>query len=132
MALLSKDQILKADDLKTIEVPVAEWGGSVLVRTLTGTERDKFEADSVTINKKGQPEQNLANMRARLVALCVVDEAGEQLFSTYDVPDLGRKSATALDRVFQRAQELNGFSEADVQELAEGFGDGRDAPSTSV
>ncbi|MFJ9413040.1 hypothetical protein ACIRPT_02600 [Streptomyces sp. NPDC101227] len=132
MALLSKDQILKADDLKTEPVEVPEWGGEVLVRTLMGEERDKFEADSVTINKKGQPQQNLANMRARLVALCAVNEAGERLFSAYDVPDLGRKSATALDRVFQKAQELNGFTEADIEELAEGFGDGRDAPSTSA
>jgi len=41
---LNKEQILRADDLKTEEVDVPEWGGSVRVRVLTGTERDAFES----------------------------------------------------------------------------------------
>ena len=41
--ILSKADILRADDIKTIEVAVPEWGGSVLLRGLTGRERDLFE-----------------------------------------------------------------------------------------
>lgn len=131
MALLSKDEILKANDLKTEEVAVPEWGGEVLVRTMTGEERDKFEADSVTFNKKGEAKQNFANTRARLVALVCVNEEGEPLFSGYDIPDLGRKSAVALDRVFEKAQEMNGFTPKDIEELAEGFGPGPSEDSTT-
>ena len=38
MALLSKEQILKSDDLKSEIVAVPEWGGDVKVRVMTGTE----------------------------------------------------------------------------------------------
>lgn len=132
MALLSKDSILKADDLKTSDVPVPEWGGTVRLRTLTGEERDRFEAESVEFNKKGEAKQNLKNMRARLIALVCVDENGAALFSSYDIPDLGRKSAVALDRLFAKAQEMNGFSEDDIAELSEGFDGGPNAAYTTV
>ena len=41
--MLTKDQILKSDDLPSEEVSVPEWGGSVMVRSMTGYERDQFE-----------------------------------------------------------------------------------------
>ncbi|KPI09934.1 hypothetical protein OV450_3425 [Actinobacteria bacterium OV450] len=131
MALLDKNAILKADDLEYEVVEVPEWGGSVRLKTLTGEERDEFEASQVTINKKGRPEQNMANLRARLVALVVVDEAGKTVFSKYDVPDLGRKSSKALDRVFEKASAMNGFSDEDMEKLAQDFGGGPNEGSTS-
>lgn len=131
MALLSKAQILAADDLVTEDLDVPEWGGTVRLCTLTGEQRDEFESSQVEINKKGQPKQNMANLRARLVALVVVDENGNPAFSKYDIPDLGRKSAKALDRVFEKASDMNGFSEEDIQELAEGFGPGPSGASTT-
>lgn len=129
MALLSKHDILNADDRKVEEVHVPEWGGSVLVRSLSGRERDEFEAS--TIDKKtGKP--TMENFRAKLVALCVVDEEGRRLFETRaDVAILGNKSVAALQRVFNKAQELNGFSESDVEELTEDFDGDPDERSTS-
>ena len=44
--LLTRDLILKADDIQTREVEVPEWGGTVLIRALTGTERDAYEAEA--------------------------------------------------------------------------------------
>ena len=38
--LLSKEQILAAEDLPHKDVPVPEWKGTVRVRALTGFERD--------------------------------------------------------------------------------------------
>lgn len=129
MALLSKQDILAANDLKTEEVHVPEWGGSVLVRTLSGRERDEFEQSTVD-HKNGKP--NLENFRAKLVAMCVVDENGQRLFQTKaEVAMLGNKSVAALQRIFNKAQELNGFSEKDVEELTEGFDEDPDAPSIS-
>lgn len=131
MALLSKDQILNADDRKTEEVNVPEWGGSVLVRSLSGRERDEFESSSVE-TRGGKQSVNQENFRARLVALCVVDEHGQRLFkSKGEVAMLGNKSVAALQRIFNKCQELNGFSEEDVEELTEGFDEDPDEPSTS-
>jgi hypothetical protein len=118
MAMLTTDQILKVDDLKSEIVEVPEWGGSVKIRTMTGTERDRFES-SVSNDSRGKNKRiNLENIRARLVALAMVDDDGERLFRDDQVKELGKKSAAALDRVFAVAQRLNGLSGTDVEELS--------------
>lgn len=114
--ILTRDQILEAHDLGTEEVKVPEWGGSVLVKAMNGMERDKFEASMIEGRGKKQ-RTNFENMRARLVALAVVDDKGERLFSDADVAALGKKSAAALDRVFTVAQRLNGITAEDVDDL---------------
>jgi hypothetical protein len=116
MKLLSKDAILKADDLPRQVVEVPEWGGSVMVRGLTGSERDKFEA-SVLVKKGKDYDVKLADLRARLVVLSVIDEAGTRLFDDNDVAELGKKSASALNRVFEAAQRLSGLTDQDIEEL---------------
>lgn len=112
--MLSKDQILKADDSKTIEVDVPEWGGTVLIGTMSGFARDQFE--SAIIGKNGGV--NATNIRAKLAASTLIDDKGNLLFNDKDVAALGKKSAAALDRVFEAAQKLNRISEADVEDLA--------------
>ncbi|WP_063042116.1 MULTISPECIES: hypothetical protein [Nocardia] len=132
MALLTKDAILAAEDLKFEEMHVPEWGGDVRLRTLTAKERDAFETGMVKINKKGQREDNLANLRARLVSLCMVDEKGYRIFtSATDVEALGNKSIAALGRVFEKCQEMNAMTDEDVEELAEGFDQAPDESSSS-
>ncbi len=131
MAILGRNQILDADDLKTEEVPVPEWGGEVLIRSLTGEQRDEYESSMFEMKKDGTPRQNLANVRARLVMLCIVNEQGEQMFNKADIKLLGRKSAAALERVASAAQKLNAISDEDIEELAEGFEDAPNEPSTS-
>ena len=114
---LTKESILKADDLKRELVAVPEWGGEVYVRTMTGSERDDFE--SSMMDKKGRSRADaLKNIRARLCVLCLVSDGGEQIFTKTDVDALSKKSAAALDRVFTKAQKLNGLSGEDVEELA--------------
>lgn len=116
MAILTRDAILQAQDLPRELVSVPEWGGDVYVRTLTGKERDALEASVVEMKGK-RAETNLKNLRAKLCALAMVDEAGEKIFSEADVEALGGKSALALDRVFSVAQRLNGLGADDVEAL---------------
>lgn len=117
MALLSRDAILQAQDLPTERVEVPEWGGEVIVRGLTAAERDQFEQSIVEARGK-DTRVNLRNIRAKLVALCVVDEEGKRLFKDEDAELLGRKSAVALNRIFEVAQRLSGLRPEDVEELA--------------
>lgn len=131
MAILTREQILQADDLKREMVEVPEWGGEVIVRCLTGTERDEFE--SALIQFKGQSYNiKLANARARLTSLSVVDEAGERLFSEADVVALGQKSAAALSRVFEAAQRLSGLKPKDMEELLKNSPSGQNGGSISA
>lgn len=109
--MLTRDAILSADDLKRETVEVAEWGGSVCVRALSGSERDQFEL--AMYNAKG----NASNVRASLAARTICDKEGKRLFTDADVEVLGRKSGAALERVFNTARRLSGISTADVDEL---------------
>ena len=115
--MLTKDQILQADDLEKETVDVPEWGGVVIVRAMTGLDRDQFEQSIYDSNVKSK-KTNLDNIRARLCALTLVDESGALLFTLEDAKALGKKSAKALDRVFSVAQRLNGLSPDDVEDLA--------------
>jgi len=117
MTVLSRDQILQAHDLPTERVYVPEWGGEVIVRGLTAAERDAFEQSIVETRGKNT-QVNLRNIRAKLVALCCVDEEGSRIFQDEDAELLGRKSAVALNRVFEVAQQLSGLRPEDVEELA--------------
>lgn len=116
MALLNRDAILAASDIRTATVSVPEWGGDVLVGSMTGQARDEWEQSLIT-RKPGKTEANLHNVRARLVAATVVDEAGNRMFSEADIEALGRKSSAALERVCKVAQRLNGLGDSDLEDL---------------
>ncbi|MFG3137706.1 hypothetical protein ACGFZA_16025 [Streptomyces sp. NPDC048211] len=131
MALLSRDQILDAKDLKTKDVSVPEWGGDIRIRMLTGKERDDFEASLVEMKRDGSAKRNIENVRARLATLCIINEAGELMFNRADIRMLGNKSSAALGRVFDAINELNAFSDEDIEDLAEGFGETPIESSTS-
>ncbi len=110
--ILTKQQILESNDLKRETVPVKEWGGSVIVQALSGVSRDAFEQSLVHDGKT-----DLINVRAKLVARCVVDESGMRLFSEEDIEALGQKSARALERISKVAQRLNGMGDKELEEI---------------
>jgi len=129
--LLNKEQIKTVADIKTQDVEVPEWCGTVRLKSLTGAERDRFEAGVV----QGQGRNatvNLQNLRAKLVAQSAVGEDGKPLFTEEDIKWLGEKSAKALNRLFNAAQELSGLSDGDVKELAGNFTAARSEGSISV
>jgi len=114
MTMLTKQQILESVDTKTAVVDVPEWGGSVTIATMTGFARDRFEAS--VMGKNGGV--NTSNLRAKLVAACVVDEKGKLMFTEEDIIKLGNKSSTALDKIFEAAQKLNRIGDKEIDELA--------------
>lgn len=112
----------KLDELKlrTKVVRVESWGGEVMIRELTGTDRDKYEAGIFgnTIPKKGQAKElNLQNARAKLVALCLIDENGQLLYKENEVYLLGRLNAVGLDFVYDECRKLSGITDEDDKEL---------------
>ena len=117
--LLTRDDILNADDLPSEVVDVPEWGGQVKVRTMSGSARDAFEASLIeSQGKKKSKDDLMSNIRARFASLVLVDDDGKRLFTAKDINSLGKKSASALDRVLTVGQRLNGLSSEDVEELA--------------
>ena len=117
MGLLTREDILKADDRPTETVHVPEWGGDVLVRGLDGRGRDSYFATHDGTGRGNGNVMDTTNATAKLVASCIVTEDGEPLFTMDDVNALGAKSGAALNRVFDAAQRLSGLSDDDLDEL---------------
>jgi hypothetical protein len=89
-----------------------------MVQGLSGWNRSKVE--TTMMDKAGNRKiEGLADFRMKMVILCCVDEGGAQLFSESDAKALGKKSAVAIERVFDVALRLSGMSQA-AQDAAEG------------
>jgi hypothetical protein len=114
--------VLDLADLQDELVEVPEWGVRLRVRSLTGTERDAFEASLLETRGRSR-EVNLRNMRAKLVAQSVRKADDSRVFSDGQVEALGRKNAAALQRVFRIAQRLSGLAEDEVEELTRELGE---------
>jgi hypothetical protein len=118
MRYLTKTDILEAEDLRSEDVEVPEWGGKVRVFELTGTDRDAYQASIIKQREDGTREWRLANATVRLVSMSIGDpDTHERLFTEGDVTALGKKSARALNRVFTVAQRLSALADEDVEEL---------------
>jgi hypothetical protein len=127
---LSPSQILEQPTLVIEELDVPEWKGKVRVKMLSAKERDEFEASTVEY-KNGKSKPNIANLRARLVQLAVVNADGRRMFTKHDVNVLGDLPAAGLQRVFNKVQEMSAITEEDLDDLAEDFDKTDDEPSSS-
>lgn len=118
--LLSRDAILGASDIKTEDVPVPEWGGTVRVKGLTAAQRDKAEEAMLSMrggSKDMNVSINMAGVRALMASMAIVDEDNKPIFTHADVKALGEKSGIALDRVFEAVTRLSGIGDNDIEEL---------------
>ena len=112
---LNKESILSCPDLTTQAVDVPEWGGQVLIQSMTAAQREFFE---ISVTNAAESEKT-KGLRALLVSLSVVDDQGKYLFSHADLQALSEKSANAMDRLVAEIQKLNKLSAKEV-ETAEG------------
>lgn len=129
MALLSRDAILSAK-LPTREVDVPEWGGTVLVRGMTGFERDKFELFLQRQRETGGAAQ--FSTRAYVAACTIVDDDGHRIFSDDDVQSLGLKSAHALDRILDAVLALSGMDSGAIEDAEKNSEGGLNGSGGSV
>ena len=110
--MLTKDSILQVKDTPYINVEIPEWGGNAFVKTLTGAERLRLEADISQDAKTNGPALT------RVVCATLCDEQGRLLFDyPKDIDALNTKSVKVLHRLFDVALKVNALSSKDVDEL---------------
>ncbi len=114
MVDLSRDDILGCMDMRIEKMHIPEWNGDVYIRQMSAADQDKWERESI---KQGGAA-NISNMRAKLVADVLVNSKGKKLFSEEDIKDLSQKCGAVLNRIIDKANELNRISEKDLEELA--------------
>jgi len=115
VVMLTKENILGANDLLIRDVDVPEWRGVVQLRSLPGTERDLFE-NTVQKRKVGA-NLELKGLKVLLLSLTIIDGEGKLMFSESDLDKLNSKSAKVINKLFEVATEMNGIGEEAVEEL---------------
>ncbi len=114
MALLTKADILAADDIKSEVVACPEWGGDVRVMTMDGPTREKFDRAIA-----GQEDDN-RNVMVTLCAYSICGDDGQPLFTPSEIVSLGKKSSIPLARIFAAASRVSRiFGESDAEKKSE-------------
>lgn len=90
-----------------------------IVRLQSITERERSEWESHIKIRRGQvTRESMQMMRARLIVLCLVDDAGQQILQPGDAAQILDWDSALSNALFEQCQEHCGISEADVEGLA--------------
>ena len=131
LRILGRADILGADDLarETIETP--EWGkgSAVIVRCLTGAERN---AVAIALSDGGSANLPvILDMKMRFLAAALIDAEGHHLFTPEDITALNEKNPIVMDRLFVVASRLSGWSALNIAEITATLGNAQSAASGS-
>jgi len=113
--LLTKEAILNSKDIEFKDVPIKEWGGSIRLKEMDGTERDVFETEVMKRRKGNTDEVELKGLKIYLLHLCMVNDKGERLFTQEDIFALQKKNARIINDLFTEAQKLNKLKKEDLE-----------------
>lgn len=112
MARLSREQILNAKDIKEKEIKVPEWGGEVLIKTLSAKERSLMMSEIFDL-RTGAPKNPETYYQIAIYYGCV-----DPKFERTDIEVLGNKSGVALERVGQAILRLAGLDPSTIDEIS--------------
>lgn len=141
---LTAEAILGLQDREVRAVRVPEWGeGAVVhVRSMSGEERDEFDAEQAELGKDGEQGRDRL-WRARVLVRVLCDAQGELLFKPVTKQDgrrawpsavvtqLAARHVKALDRLVTVAMRLSRLGSAEEAELLGNSGGGLSAASGS-
>jgi hypothetical protein len=106
-ALLTREQILAADDRRHELLSVPWWGGDIMIWEWSSS-------DQLYLGQlNSDPNFDRTTTHAVYCARSICDETGSQVFSVDDIVALGRKSRRALEFVFDAVLKLNGIETGD-------------------
>jgi hypothetical protein len=111
--LLSKEEILGADDIRTVDVEVPEWPGKdgapgiVRLRAMMAGEALELVGETA----KDVKEASKSDVAIRILIRCAVDAQDRPLFTMDDLAKLKTKNSRAVLRLQQAALDLNGLSD---------------------
>jgi hypothetical protein len=126
--MLRREDILAAQDIVTESVPVPEWGGAVLVRSLSGTQREAMDRVIYDARQAGRP----VSIFATVAAYSVVDIHGARLFSDEDIATLATKSSAPLERIWDWHQKHSGIGVKSLEDAIKNSGAGQNGATPSA
>lgn len=128
--MLTREQILNADDLKRETIHIDEWGGDVIVREMTAYERIDLMNWANKMRETDEAKY-LTYAAAKFAVVSVIDENGEKMFTDDDLDALAHKNTNAVSKIADVAQRLSGMREEDNEEMIKNSKKGRGERSVS-
>lgn len=105
---------LMEEGIKVRHTLVPMTKGKMRIRSIS--DLDRIEYELAETNEEGEVDiQQLARRRARLVALCAVDDNGTRLFAESDVEKIARWDAGLLKRTYVECSRHCGINDAEVE-----------------
>lgn len=112
MTLLSKSDMLAANDEKHEYVEVPEWGGTVKIFAMSLSEHIEFEKlQSKSSGNTIDPDQI-----AFVLSVAIRDEEGKRLFTREEAMSLLDKNTQVVSRLFGKCAELSKVSSGEAGE----------------
>jgi len=124
---LTRNHLNQSQSFERVSVDVTEWGEidpttgerqptTVFVRELSARERDLFEA-SLWQGKGKNREFRIQGGQVKLIILACCDAEGNRIFQESDAELLLGKSSRVIQRIYEAALKLNGFTGQDEEDL---------------
>ena len=104
--ILTKEEILAADDIPTKVVEVPEWGGAVVVHGMSAAERWEW-------NRKNKAADGSIDIEKAMNYALIIG-ISEPKFTEEDIPALRKKYGAVLDRISRAWLELSGIGEEEL------------------
>jgi hypothetical protein len=108
---LTKEQILSAQDIKTTDVDVPEWGGVIRVRNLSALERRQL------LRKSMEDELDEDQTEIAFFVKCIVDETGQPLFNADEIKAIANKSASAYTKIVSAVLNINALTTDAIEDI---------------
>jgi hypothetical protein len=125
--MLRREEILGAKDIAIETIAVPEWGGEVLVRSLSGTQREAMDRVIYEGRQVGRP----VSIFATVAAYSIVDATGARLFSDEDIGALAAKNSAPLERIWDWHTHHSGIGVKSLEEAAKNSGAGQNGAMPS-
>lgn len=115
--MLTKDTLLQAGKRRTTTAEI-DGVGLVHLRSLSEQEWSQYQRDSIDLKTGSVTPRGLATAKARLIALCVSDVAGERLFANTDVEAINQLDAKLVAALHAACEQHCGVVETAAKNSA--------------
>lgn len=122
--LLTANEIINAKDWVEERIEVPEWGGEVILRSLSALDREEVDVATTEIDTKFDEKGALrysvlpkpVRARAKWLARGIVNEDGNRVFDEVQLEGLAKKAEAPINRLYVRLREICGLSREKVDE----------------
>lgn len=116
--ILSKSDILNANDREYTDMEIPEWGGSIRIYVMSLRERMVLE-DLVGIkdNKTKSKAESTSSQQEKimyLLRICLKDGKGNNMFNENEISELLDKDSKVIYRIFEKCIEVNNLGSSNV------------------